>query len=126
MMTHEEIIAKRDKVLAEREERFCRIWEGSRVLREPSDVPDIPVADTEEKKQYFISRLLSFGAVPKSELIINHTYLGKCRNATKAIWNGEVFIYQRTKFGMTYPEEINHFEDDDGYDVFVPIKDITE
>ena len=28
----------------------------------------------------------------------------------------------RTKFGYTYPEDINHFEDDNGYDLFIPIK----
>ena len=29
------------------------------------------------------------------------------------------------KFGTDYIEEINHYEDDDGYDVFVPIEEIN-
>lgn len=28
----------------------------------------------------------------------------------------------RNKFGSTYEEYINHFEDDNGFDLFVPIK----
>ncbi len=64
--------------------------------------------------------------IPKSELIINKKYNGNCRNASEAVWNGEKFIYKRHKFGTTYNEEINHYEDDDGYDVFVPIEYIGE
>lgn len=64
--------------------------------------------------------------IPKSELIPNKEYEGVCRNASKAIWNGKKFIYTRHKFGATCNEEINHYEDDDEYDVFVPIKYIGE
>lgn len=60
--------------------------------------------------------------IPKSELIVGQTYLGVCRNAENAIWKGERFEYYRNKFGSWYKEEINHFEDDDGYDVFVPME----
>ena len=60
--------------------------------------------------------------IPKEELINGIEYEGECRNASKAIWDSDAFIYMRTKFGSTYPEIINHYEDDDGYDVFVPIK----
>lgn len=66
-----------------------------------------------------------YRVIPKDELEIGKEYNGECRNASKAIWNGKKFIYQRYKFGSTYSEEINHYEDDDGYDVFVPIKEIN-
>lgn len=56
----------------------------------------------------------------KKDLIIGGIYLGECRNSDSAIWNGKTFTYQRSKFGDTFMESINHFEDDDGYDVFVP------
>ena len=61
--------------------------------------------------------------IPKSKLIVGQTYHGICRNTSKAVWkeNG-TFEYIRCKFEDTFPEEINHYEDDDGYDVFVPIK----
>ena len=60
--------------------------------------------------------------IPKNELIIGETYDGNCRNSDSAKWNGNTFEYIRHKFGSSYMEEINHFEDDDGYDVFVPMK----
>jgi len=60
--------------------------------------------------------------ISKKELVKDMTYEGECRNAEKAIWNGEKFVYDRYKFGSWYKENINHFEDDDGYDVFVPMK----
>jgi hypothetical protein len=60
--------------------------------------------------------------IPKSELKNGITYQGICRNANEAIWDVDAFIYTRHKFGTTYLETINHYEDDDGYDVFVPIQ----
>ncbi len=61
--------------------------------------------------------------IPKLELVVGQTYHGICRNVRKAVWkeNG-TFEYMRREFGDTSSEEINHYEDDDGYDVFVPIK----
>ena len=67
-----------------------------------------------------------YRAISKSELIPDKEYEGVCRNASKATWSGKKFIYKRHKFGTTYSEEINHYEDDDGYDVFVPIEYIGE
>ena len=68
---------------------------------------------------------MHYKIIPKSELIINKKYNGNCRNASEAVWNGEKFIYKRHKFGTDYIEKINHYEDDDGYDVFVPIEEIN-
>lgn len=62
----------------------------------------------------------------KSELVVGQTYKGLCRNATEAVWTGKVFEYTREKFGDSYPETINHPEDDDGYDVFLPLRNINE
>lgn len=63
----------------------------------------------------------------KAELEDGVTYEGNCRNASKAVWNAEKqrFIYMRFKFGDTFEEEINHPEDDDGYDVFKPFRKIS-
>ena len=96
------------------------------------DIPPIPcfneekVEKAKEYMEFIQNKMIELGAIPKAALIVGHTYLGDCRNAHKAIWKeNERFEYMRTKFGCTYPEEINHFQDDDGYDVFTPIKDIT-
>ncbi len=60
------------------------------------------------------------GAIPKKDLVVGRKYKGKCRNSGTAIWKGDVFEYDRTKFGSTYKEEINHYEDDNGADLFIP------
>jgi len=62
------------------------------------------------------------GAISKSELVDCAQYLGVCRNAYVAKWLADKnkFVYLRTKFGKTFAEEINHPEDDDGYDLFIP------
>lgn len=60
--------------------------------------------------------------IPKSELVKGEIYQGECRNSDSARWDEDKFLYARTKFGSTYLEAIHHFEDDDGYDVFVPMK----
>lgn len=60
--------------------------------------------------------------IPKDELVIGETYSGVCRNASEAVWDGKTFTYDRHKFGSCFKENINHFEDDDGYDVFVPMR----
>jgi len=69
--------------------------------------------------------LYSKGILKKEQLEVGKTYLGKCRNADKALWTGTVFIYKRLKFGFTFDEEINHLQDDeDGSDLFIPLKEI--
>ena len=62
--------------------------------------------------------------IPKSELVVGQEYPGHCRNSSKATWDGSKFHYQRYKFGTLIDDSINHYEDDNGYDVFVPIKEI--
>lgn len=64
--------------------------------------------------------------IPKSELIVGGYYSGRCRNALLARWNGNQFIYMRSKFGETYPESINHEEDFNGFDCFHPTSLVTE
>jgi hypothetical protein len=56
--------------------------------------------------------------IPKEELIVGKMYRGRCRNASEALWDGEVFWYWREKFGFRFEESIHCPEDDDVYDVF--------
>ena len=67
-----------------------------------------------------------FIPIPKSELVVGQEYKGHCRNASRATWDGKKFHYERYKFGYTFDETINHYEDDydPGIDVFVPVKEI--
>lgn len=91
-------------------------------FKEVWNIPEIPIVDKQTYNEIVIPNLIRCGAIPKKDLVIGQTYIGKCRNATEAVWNGSRFTYQRYKFGFTYPEDINHFEDDNGSDLFVPIK----
>lgn len=60
--------------------------------------------------------------IPKKDLVHGTEYKGHCRNASKAVWNvdKQKFTYIRIKFGSAFLEDINHPEDDNGFDLFVP------
>lgn len=83
---------------------------------------DVPTCRNEEERQFVQDTLIRYGAIPIDKLEVGKTYIGFCRNASEATWQGEKFIYKRTKWGFVYDEKINHFQNDDGFDVFVPIK----
>ena len=65
--------------------------------------------------------------IAKKDLIHGAYYWGSCRNAQTARWNGitEKFVYWRHTFGKRYVEDINHPEDDNGFDLFVPTEEVT-
>jgi hypothetical protein len=83
---------------------------------------NVPKPLNKEEEIFIQDTLINNGAIPLHNLEVGKTYVGFCRNASEAIWQGEKFVYQRYKWGTTYPEEINHFQNDDGYDVFVPVR----
>jgi len=66
--------------------------------------------------------LFNKGIIRKNDLITGQYYYGKCRNAQVAVWNGNNFVYMIDKFRYTFPENINHLEDDNGFDVFIPVE----
>ena len=89
------------------------------------DIPDIPYfKDKKLYEEIIVKNLLRCGAIPIDQLEIGKKYKGTCRNTSEAIWNGKEFEYERYKWGMSYIDTIHHFQDDDGYDVFVPIEKI--
>lgn len=77
----------------------------------------------EDYEKYVIKNFIRCGAIAKKDLVIGKTYVGSCRNTEEATWLGEYFEYNRTKFGVVFKEKINHFEDDNGFDLFVPLKE---
>ena len=115
----------KDRIQKEKEERYNDIleyWKNRNPFKNEDDMPSVPIVIKEDYDNIIIPNIIRCGGIPKEELIVGETYIGNCRNASEAVWNGEKFTYMRTKFGATYSENINHFQDDDGYDVFVPIK----
>lgn len=71
-----------------------------------------------------LQQAIEDGMLAKDKLVSGHGYQGYCRNATLAFWNGNDFMYLRQKFGQLFPEHIPHPEDDNGYDIFVPMKEV--
>lgn len=113
------------KIQKEKDERYNNIleyWKDRKPFKNEDDIPSIPIVKKEDYDNVITPNIIRCGGIPKDELVIGETYIGSCRNASEAVWDGKKFTYMRTKFGSTYPETINHFQDDDGYDVFVPLK----
>lgn len=90
-------------------------------------IQEPPITDIDTYKNVVIPNFIRCGAIPKDKLIKGKTYLGNCRNASRAVWLGNKFEYIRTKFGDKFTETIHHFEDGaySRFDVFVPICEIN-
>lgn len=99
-----------------------RLGENGKFDEENICCISVPVCQNKEEEKFVQDTLIAHGAIPLDKLEVGKTYIGSCRNAREAVWLGDKFEYQRYKFGFTFPEKINHFQNDDGYDVFVPIK----
>jgi hypothetical protein len=96
-------------------------WEKLKPFKDINDIPHLPVPLC----QNHIDKLIKCGAIQIDKLEIGAYYRGKCRNASVAIWNGAEFIYVRNKFNCSFNEKINHFQNDNGFDLFVPLSKIT-
>ena len=113
-------------VREERKKRIKEYWENLPIFNTPMDVPELPKVDNEEWVNFYVPKLIGAGAIPKKDLIEGQYYVGEHRRAVVAKWTGKNFIYNREKFGNVYEDNCNHFEDDDGFALFVPIKTGTE
>lgn len=117
----QQLLEKKAKEEAERIERFNRLKPFETV----DDIPEIPkVDDPRVYEEVIVKNLIRCGAIPKDKLEVGATYEGNCRNFEEARWDGKVFWGKRYKFGEWQDDKINHFEDDNGYDLFVPIKKV--
>ena len=110
------------------EELRKKKWDNLKHFKTPQDVPEIPRVDVKEYQEYYIPRLIEAGAIPKKDLIDGEFYLGDHRRGKIGRWNEamNVFEYWRNKFGNYFIDKCNHFEDDDGFALFTPIKKATE
>jgi hypothetical protein len=110
----------------EYDNRVIEYWRNAPEFKldKPESWPDTPnLWSLEKYRTELIPEIIRRGGISKSLLIPGQVYLGTCRNASEALWDGAKFIYERYKFGCVYSESIKHFEDDDGkgYDVYLPI-----
>jgi hypothetical protein len=94
-------------------------WKNLKPFQKESDVPDLPKPLTE----FHIKKLIECGAIPKSELKDGEWYYGNYRNSEFGKWNSNKnkFDIIRYKFGLRW-DDCYHFEDDDGYALFVPLR----
>lgn len=117
----QELRERKAKEAIERIERFKNL----KPFKTVDDIPSIPKVDNPHiYEELIVKNLIRCGAIPKDKLEIGATYKGDCRNANEATWNGKCFEYKRYKFGEWQDAKINHFQDDNGYDLFVPLKKI--
>lgn len=112
------------QIREEREKRIRDYWENELPkFINPEDIPELPRVDEKEWKEFYVPKLIEAGAIPKKDLIHGQIYIGQHRNTRVARWNQETnkFDHMRYKFGWI-EDDCNHFEDDDGFALFVPIK----
>lgn len=113
-----------DKLNTEtKEERIARIkerWMNLKPFKTYYDVPTLPRVDKKEWEEFYIPKLIESGAIPKKDLVIGEYYVGDHRCTKIGKWNGEVFEYWKWEF-FPMEDKCNHFEDDDGFALFVPI-----
>lgn len=71
-----------------------------------------------------LEKAVHYGLILKKDLEDGATYIGDCRNASEAVWHADKqrFTYIRHKFGSSFPEDIVHPEDDEGFDIFCPVR----
>jgi hypothetical protein len=106
-----------------KEERAARIkewWMTLKPFKDKYDVPTLPRVDKQEWEEFYVPKLIGAGAIPKKDLVVGEYYIGNHRCTGIARWNGNVFEYWKWEF-FPMEDECNHFEDDDGFALFVPI-----
>ena len=92
------------------------------------DIPNLPVVDKEEWDNFYVPILIEKGAIPKADLKDGNWYIGDHRRCKIAKWNEtkNCFEYIRTKFNAVFWDKCNHFQDDDGFALFVPIREANQ
>ena len=108
--------------MEDREKRIREYWEELKPFEKASDVPHLP-----HMNHYFVNRLIQLGALSKIVLEDGVWYYGNYRNSELGKWSAkdQKFLLWRWKLGWR-PDDCNHFEDDDAFDLFVPLRKATE
>lgn len=112
------------RYLQEREERLKQWWMELKPFKVSNDVPELP----NPLSDFYTNRLIELGAIPKDELQNNTWYYGEYRNSDYGKWddNNQKFHIIRSSFGQWYWDECNHFQDDDRFALFVPLRKATQ
>jgi len=102
-----------------RDSQVKEYWMTLKSFEKESDVPDLP----NPLNDFYKQRIIELGGIPKSELEDSQWYYGNFRNSDLGKWDSEKqeFGHWRYKFGHRW-DTCNHFEDDNGYALFVPLR----
>jgi hypothetical protein len=76
-------------------------------------------------RDYNVNDWYDKGVIRGEDLKHGKYYIGKCRNAVIGRWdaNKQVMWHMRYKFGF-YADNVNYLDNDNGFDLFVAIKEI--
>lgn len=123
MITNEELINQIRESKKKRKTELRRIWDSLTKFESEKDVPELPITSQKEWEDYYIPKLIESGAVPKKDLKHGEYYIGSHPKTNIARWNSlsSKFEFWNQNEPPTI-SECNHFEDDDGHILFVPIK----
>jgi hypothetical protein len=111
-----------EKLKIVREQHLKEVWDNLKPFKNRSDIPTLPVVDKNIWDEYYVPKLIGAGAIPKKDLVDGEYYIGDHRCTHIAKWNKELNLFEYWKWEF-FPmnDECNHFEDDDGFALFVPI-----
>ena len=142
MNKEDKILKYKELARIEHEKRVKAIkeyWNHLPKFVDENQVPNIPIVQgvrgeitngitQEEHDNFYIPKLIEAGAIPKNQLVDNTWYYGNFRNTRFCLWDdkNQEFKYWRHKFGRAFWGTCEHFQNDIGYAVFVPIREATQ
>jgi hypothetical protein len=98
-------------------------WSELKPFKDDDDVPSLP----NPLDDFYIQRLIELGAIPKSELKDGQWYYGNFRNSSFGKWDADKFVFHHLRYSFGwYWDECNHFEDDDRFALFAPLREATQ
>ena len=110
-------------VRKEADQNRINFWKNLNIeFNEARDVPPLNLRG-EDYQKYIIPALIRCGAIQKKDLEVGKVYYGDYRNANIGLWDGKQFEIERFKFGHMMKDKCYHFEDDDGFALFVPLRE---
>jgi hypothetical protein len=98
-------------------------WNNLKPFQYEYEVPQLP----NPLSEFYINRLIQLGAIPITDLIHDEWYYGDYRNSSLGKWDSSknVFHIIRFKWGKHIWDTANHFQNDDGFALFVPLRKAT-
>lgn len=105
-----------------KEQQLIEYWKNLDKFEKSTDVPPLP----NPLNDFYTNRLIELGAIPKEDLKDDNWYYGNFRNSNYGKWDKDksTFHHIRYSFGY-YWDKCNHFEDDDRFALFVPLREAT-